>query len=934
MHKQLGAAGIAGMALLLVPPAFGAGERVGVAAAVNQDASRTPPGASARTVILGDNLIFRERIETRGDGLVQILLVDGSTFTVGANSDLVIDEFVYDPDAGTGRLVASFGKGVARFVGGKLSKNPGGVTVKTPVGTIGIRGGIANLNVQGEESRFSLLFGDELSFIGKNGKQSRIYERGYTLSVAAALSGGLERPVVRRTTQADIGGVQRGLSGSPGQSGGAPTPPTDQKVSRSPVARANSGRPTTNVAPRPKPQVVRSTNINESGHVTNVINRGANNDIVRRTDTPVDGSTVRVRVLSAGTSYTPASETFSVTDPGAQGLLGGSTVADREVVFTVGEEGTQITGTVDGETLAIPLPSGDEAAFRVVTSGDRVVVGTVHRSGDHFVAFTYFEEISASLLSAFEGGSTPVLATGQPVFGFWGTRTDPAAVRANNDAQVRRYRLSADPVHTARLGAGHDLYFLNPLAADALGSAFLANVRTSDLLLVAGDDLIADDPRFLVASMNIEGSGMSQSSAISLSVGRIHEDETSGFVVGGPRRGGYRASADGPSVSFAGPVSSVAAADGSHVFGPDAETFVLGYGLDTRDVGHDVSAVPPSPYDSPGEQVAGYLHVAQLQSVTPISEYSRTSRVLNGFASGMVEAGSHGGAATPFWSVTPDALVMVFDATSNSIGAGMSVADVLGRDPHLAGLVLGFGDSLFTTGPSGQSALIDDGTYALTHNFGETFAITDAEEVLVPDSNPRSFMVPSTLVGGADDALFTDVARCTCAFLEWGYWGTRFSGEDTTATGPGAQRNDIVHLGTWAAGDVSTFGELPMTGSASYSGHAVGNVARSTEGGQAQYLAAGNFNMTYNFGSRVGSASITGFDGVNVGGTIAGPAGLATSLNHFGGAIAEVEGDISATLTGAFVRGPAGPAQGVVGSFGLSNPTGTYTATGVVVGQQ
>ena len=632
MHKQLGAAGIAGMALLLVPPAFGAGERVGVAAAVNQDASRTPPGASARTVILGDNLIFRERIETRGDGLVQILLVDGSTFTVGANSDLVIDEFVYDPDAGTGRLVASFGKGVARFVGGKLSKNAGGVTVKTPVGTIGIRGGIANLNVQGDESRFSLLFGDELSFIGRNGEQSRIYERGYTLSVAAALSGGLQRPVVRRTTQADISGVQRGLSGSPGQSGGAPTRPTDRTVSRSSVGGVNSGRHATDVAPRPKPQVVRSTNINESGHVTNVINRGANNDIVRRTDTPVDGSTVRVRVLSAGTSYTPASETFSVTDPGAQGLLGGSTVADREVVFTVGEEGTQITGTVDGETLAIPLPSGDEAAFRVVTSGDRVVVGTVHRSGDHFVAFTYFEEISASFLSAFEGGSTPVLATSQPVFGFWGTRTDPAAVRAGNGAQVRRYRLSADPVQTARLGAGHDLYFLNPIAADALGSAFLANVRTSDLLLVAGDDLIADDPRFLVASMNIEGSGASQASALSLSVGRIHEDETSGFVVAGPRRGGYRTSAVAPSVSFAGPVGSVAAADGSHVFGPDAETFVLGYGVGTRDVGHDISAVPPSPYDSPGEQVAGYLHVAQLHSVSPIGEYTRTSRTLNGFA--------------------------------------------------------------------------------------------------------------------------------------------------------------------------------------------------------------------------------------------------------------------------------------------------------------
>ncbi len=935
MRKTVELAGLAGIAILLSLPAV-ANERVGVAAAVNQDALRTPPGASRRTVVLGDNLIFRERIETRGAGLVQILLVDGSTFTVGANSDLVIDEFVYDPEAGTGRLVASFGKGVARFVGGKLSKTAGGVTVNTPVGTIGIRGGIANLNVQEGESQFSLLFGDELSFIGKDGEQRRIYERGYTLAVAAARAGATERAVIRRTTQADIGGVQSGLSGSPGQTGGSRNPPTDTKVAGSQVGGVNSGQPVVNVAPRPKPQVVRSTNIQEGGQVINEIHRGATGEITRDPDNPVAGSTASVRVISTGASYAPAFETFTVTDPGAQGLLGGSPGTDRSVAFTIEEGGTQMTGTVDGETLTIPLPTGGEAAFRVTTSTGRTVAGTVHRNGDHFLAFTYFEELTAPLLGPSEGltAIAAPLAVNEPVFGFWGVRTDPAVVQANNGAQVRRYTLSPDPVQSAQLGIGHDLYFLNPLAAGELGTAFLSNVRTSDFLLVAGDDIVADDPRFLVASMNIQGDGLSQSSAISLSVGRVYETETNGFEVGGPRRGSYRAGANEASVLFAGPVGSVAAPDGSHVFGPDAENFVLGYNFDARDVGHDTSAVPGTTFGSPTEQVSGYLHVAQLQTVTPIGEYTRTSRVLNGFASGMVESASSGGAATPFWSATPNSLVMVFDATTNSVGAAMSVADVYDRDPHLAGLVLGFGDNLFTTGPAGQSALIDDDRYALTYNFGETFAITDDEDVLVPDTNPRSYMVPSTLVAGADDALFTDVSRCTCAFLEWGYWGTRFRGEDTTDTGPGGLRRDFVHLGTWAAGDVSTFGELPMAGSASYSGHAVGNVARSTGGGQAQYLAAGNFNMTYNFASRVGSASITGFDGVDVGGTIGSPTGLASSLSYFGGAIAEVEGDISGTLTGSFVRGPAGPAQGVVGSFGLSNPSGSYTATGVVVGQQ
>ena len=103
------------------------GRKVGVAAAVNPDASQ--PGAPQSQSISATRSSTIERINTTGGGLVQVLLVDGSTFTVGPGSDLVIDKFVYDPNKGTGEVVASFTKGVMRFVGGKISKNEGGVTV-------------------------------------------------------------------------------------------------------------------------------------------------------------------------------------------------------------------------------------------------------------------------------------------------------------------------------------------------------------------------------------------------------------------------------------------------------------------------------------------------------------------------------------------------------------------------------------------------------------------------------------------------------------------------------------------------------------------------------------------------------------------------------------------------------------------------------------
>jgi hypothetical protein len=102
-------------------------EKVGVAAHVKPDAF-----SGGEQMRIGNSVFYNQRINTNTDGLVQVLLVDGSTFTVGPDSDLVIDSFVYDPPRGKAALVATFSKGALRFVGGKVSKNDGGVTIKTP----------------------------------------------------------------------------------------------------------------------------------------------------------------------------------------------------------------------------------------------------------------------------------------------------------------------------------------------------------------------------------------------------------------------------------------------------------------------------------------------------------------------------------------------------------------------------------------------------------------------------------------------------------------------------------------------------------------------------------------------------------------------------------------------------------------------------------
>ena len=91
---------------------------------------------------IGLGVQANERIETGRAGQTHLLFRDGSTLTVGPNSSLQLDKFVYDPDAKDGQLVVSTSKGLLRFVGGRISKKRP-VLFKTPSAVIGIRGGIA-----------------------------------------------------------------------------------------------------------------------------------------------------------------------------------------------------------------------------------------------------------------------------------------------------------------------------------------------------------------------------------------------------------------------------------------------------------------------------------------------------------------------------------------------------------------------------------------------------------------------------------------------------------------------------------------------------------------------------------------------------------------------------------------------------------------------
>lgn len=235
---RLIAAAAALLTLMLGAPAF-AESNVGVTAAVNQDAKGTV-GSSVKTISLGDSVVFNQRIQTGGSGLVQVLLADGTTFMVGPNSDLVIDKFVYDPNAGTAQVTASFTKGVLRFIGGQTSKTENGVTINTPVGTMGIRGAMVDVVLDppsGTPPHVDMLFGNEVTLQQGQDLLGRLYAAGYSLAL-----GDDGKFDVLKTPPGWGSQIQAALAGAAGTKGGAPKGPSDGDVKNSEVANNNSGK--------------------------------------------------------------------------------------------------------------------------------------------------------------------------------------------------------------------------------------------------------------------------------------------------------------------------------------------------------------------------------------------------------------------------------------------------------------------------------------------------------------------------------------------------------------------------------------------------------------------------------------------------------------------------------------------------------------------
>lgn len=104
----------------------------------------------AKQVAVKQRIALGDLIQTGKASQLQLLLLDRSSFSIGASASLRIDRFVYDPARGrsSGATVA---RGAFRFMSGQQNRANSG-SINTPVATIGIRGTIID-GVVGEAAR-------------------------------------------------------------------------------------------------------------------------------------------------------------------------------------------------------------------------------------------------------------------------------------------------------------------------------------------------------------------------------------------------------------------------------------------------------------------------------------------------------------------------------------------------------------------------------------------------------------------------------------------------------------------------------------------------------------------------------------------------------------------------------------------------------------
>jgi hypothetical protein len=190
-------------------PAVSRAEVAGSVAAVRVWAYGTPPEQPARRdLFLRDEVQVRELLETVKNGALHVRLMDDTMLRLGSASRVVVDEFVYDPNANTSTLLARVTLGVCRFVSGKAASRR--LEVVTPAATIAARGTVFSVWIAEDGSTTIWVSEGQVEVTPVDGAAPALVDAG-EIVLAPIAGGGIRLDAPRPSPDPGVGDTTRVL---------------------------------------------------------------------------------------------------------------------------------------------------------------------------------------------------------------------------------------------------------------------------------------------------------------------------------------------------------------------------------------------------------------------------------------------------------------------------------------------------------------------------------------------------------------------------------------------------------------------------------------------------------------------------------------------------------------------------------------------------
>ena len=103
---------------------------------------------------VGEKIFKNDSFKTGPDGAMGMIFKDDTLLSLGPNTEVTINEFLFSPGEGKLSLVTRLIKGTVAYLSGIIAKlSPESVRFETPVGNVGIRGTKFAVMVDGDDHR-------------------------------------------------------------------------------------------------------------------------------------------------------------------------------------------------------------------------------------------------------------------------------------------------------------------------------------------------------------------------------------------------------------------------------------------------------------------------------------------------------------------------------------------------------------------------------------------------------------------------------------------------------------------------------------------------------------------------------------------------------------------------------------------------------------